>query len=236
MTEAIHPDIQEILNRNYMRVLLRNTDKSYTARVLEFPGVLSEGSTADEAIDNLDEAIAAVVEVMLDDGVRVPDPLEEREYSGKLVLRIPPSLHRAVALQSQIDGISINRLLSNAVAAALAAQTGREEPSVHYAPRGNSVPQIQRKIPLDAKYRSPDVDAVAPNLINLWAALSEEKQSSVTRWCMEQFRPFPGADVVVLTNDKSPGNQLRVLWRALSPEERFKLEELINVSVASDFR
>jgi predicted HicB family RNase H-like nuclease len=41
-----------------------------------------------------------------------PTPLAEKHYSGQFRIRIPPHVHRALALEAADQGISLNRLAS----------------------------------------------------------------------------------------------------------------------------
>ncbi|MCH8308274.1 MAG: type II toxin-antitoxin system HicB family antitoxin [Proteobacteria bacterium] len=43
----------------------------------------------------------------------VPEPISTRPYSGKFVVRVPPEVHRMLAIQAAESGISINRLMSS---------------------------------------------------------------------------------------------------------------------------
>ncbi len=49
-------------------------------------------------------------------GVCEPEPVLEalatRKFSGKFLLRVPPELHRELALEAAEAGISLNRLAS----------------------------------------------------------------------------------------------------------------------------
>lgn len=47
----------------------------------------------------------------------IPVPLAERAYSGQFKVRIPPQVHRTLALQAAEEGISLNRLASAKLAA-----------------------------------------------------------------------------------------------------------------------
>jgi predicted HicB family RNase H-like nuclease len=47
----------------------------------------------------------------------VPEPLAEKRYSGEFRVRIPPQLHRALALTAAEEGVSLNRLASAKLAA-----------------------------------------------------------------------------------------------------------------------
>jgi predicted HicB family RNase H-like nuclease len=45
-------------------------------------------------------------------GEPIPAPLAEKHYSGAFRVRIPPQLHRSLALEAAEQGISLNRLAS----------------------------------------------------------------------------------------------------------------------------
>lgn len=42
----------------------------------------------------------------------IPEPIAIRQYSGKFLVRVPPELHRRLALEAAGAGISLNRLAS----------------------------------------------------------------------------------------------------------------------------
>jgi len=42
----------------------------------------------------------------------VPEPIAARQFSGKFVVRIPPDVHRHLAIQAAEAGVSLNRLAS----------------------------------------------------------------------------------------------------------------------------
>jgi len=45
-------------------------------------------------------------------GEAIPEPLAEKHYSGQFRVRIPPAVHRSLALEAAEQGISLNRLAS----------------------------------------------------------------------------------------------------------------------------
>jgi len=55
-------------------------------------------------------------------GHNVPEPLEENEYSGKLVLRLAKSVHQKAATAARRDGVSLNAFIANCVAEHLGAR------------------------------------------------------------------------------------------------------------------
>ena len=58
----------------------------------------------------------------------MPEPLEAWHYSGKLVVRMPASLHRRVALLAQLDGVSINQWIVSAIVEKAGVQTAKPAP------------------------------------------------------------------------------------------------------------
>lgn len=126
--EPIAPEVAAIVDRPYGRVIQPDRESGgYVGWVLEFPGVMTDGRTLDETMARLIEALTVMVEVMLDRGDPIPEPLAEMKYSGRVTLRIPPSLHAEVARLAAAKRISLNRLLSDAIARYAGASAARPE-------------------------------------------------------------------------------------------------------------
>ena len=58
------------------------------------------------------KVVAAAVADMKRNREDIPAPLAEKVYSGQFKVRIPPQVHRALALQAAEEGVSLNRLAS----------------------------------------------------------------------------------------------------------------------------
>jgi predicted HicB family RNase H-like nuclease len=56
--------------------------------------------------------VADVVEEMTASGESVPEPLSEKKYSGRFMVRIPSMVHRTLATETAEQGVSINRLVT----------------------------------------------------------------------------------------------------------------------------
>jgi len=92
------------------------------ARVPELPGCFAEGATLEEALGNLQDALASWLSAALETGNEVPSPrgeAEPEEYSGRFSVRVPRSLHRRLALRSDAEGCSLNQLVSTLLAEAV---------------------------------------------------------------------------------------------------------------------
>ena len=49
---------------------------------------------------------------LLKEGEKIPDPIASKNYSGKFIVRVPPDVHRHLALEAAESGVSINRIVS----------------------------------------------------------------------------------------------------------------------------
>jgi antitoxin HicB len=112
---------------SYPYELVRDEDGSFVASHPALVGCLAQGETADEAVDALDLARRAWMEVRFEDGLPIPEPLEDADYSGKILLRIPSSLHAALARRAEQQDASLNQLINNLLAEAIGAARGESE-------------------------------------------------------------------------------------------------------------
>jgi predicted HicB family RNase H-like nuclease len=65
-----------------------------------------------EALAGIRTVAAEAVADMRANGEPVPEPLADRHYSGEFRVRIPPQVHRSLAMQAAEQGVSLNRLAS----------------------------------------------------------------------------------------------------------------------------
>jgi predicted HicB family RNase H-like nuclease len=49
------------------------------------------------------------IETKLENGFPVPSPIDDNQYSGKFVLRLPKSLHARPAMEAEQEGVSLNQ-------------------------------------------------------------------------------------------------------------------------------
>lgn len=87
-------------------------DGEHVGLCAEFPSLSWLAPTQAEALEGIRQIVADVVADMKANGEPVPQPLAEKRYSGEFRVRIPPELHRALAMQAAEQGISLNRLAS----------------------------------------------------------------------------------------------------------------------------
>ena len=94
-------------------------DEGYIATVPELPGCSAFGDTIDAAAQEIQIVAEAWVETARELQREVPEPTAVREYSGKLVLRMPTELHRALDEGATDAHVSLNQYLVFLLARAL---------------------------------------------------------------------------------------------------------------------
>jgi antitoxin HicB len=85
----------------------------YTAVIPDLPGCMTGANTLEELWGMIREAKELWLEVALEDGDYIPEPLpvETQEYSGKFVIRLPRSLHRQLVYRAEQEDTSLNQLV-----------------------------------------------------------------------------------------------------------------------------
>ena len=94
------------------RVTWSPEDQEHVALCAEFPSLSWLAKTPEAALKGIQKVVADVVADMQASGETVPDALAEKSYSGEFRVRIPPMLHRQLALTAAEQGVSLNRLAS----------------------------------------------------------------------------------------------------------------------------
>lgn len=94
------------------RVTWSADDDEYVGLCAEFPGLSWLAGSPEAALSGIRKVVAGVVKDMRKNREEVPDPLANRHFSGKFVVRVTPDVHRHLAIQAAESGVSLNRLAS----------------------------------------------------------------------------------------------------------------------------
>lgn len=100
------------------RVLWSEEDQEHIALCAEFPSLSWLAPTPENALKGIRKTVAEVVADMRESGEKIPEPLATRKFSGKFQVRIPPEVHRNLAMEAAEEHISLNRLISAKLAQA----------------------------------------------------------------------------------------------------------------------
>ena len=94
------------------RITWSAEDAEYVGLCVEFPDLSWLAATPDEAFSGVRALVSDCVADMQSEGETPPEPLADRSYSGRFVVRVPPETHRALAIKAAEEGVSLNRLVS----------------------------------------------------------------------------------------------------------------------------
>jgi antitoxin HicB len=103
----------------YHITLVQNGDEDggkWVAAAEELPDCTSRGDTAEEAIAGLKMAMAEWIATALKEGRDIPEPRSVATHSGRLLLRMPRSLHAALTQAAERESVSLNQFITDSLA------------------------------------------------------------------------------------------------------------------------
>jgi predicted HicB family RNase H-like nuclease len=104
------------LDRYTYRVTWSEEDGEYVGLCAEMPSLSWLASTHEAALAGIRKVVRDAVNDMAASGEKIPEPVSTGAYSGQLRVRIPPELHRRLAVEAAETGTSLNRVLINKLA------------------------------------------------------------------------------------------------------------------------
>ena len=89
----------------------------WVAKSASLKGCVGQGETQEEAIAELGANEAEWLETAREVGIPIPAvPVETaQEFSGKLTVRIAPSVHKRAAQIAKAEGVSLNQYMNDAI-------------------------------------------------------------------------------------------------------------------------
>lgn len=100
-------------NKYTYRVTWSEEDAEYVGLCTEFPSLSWLAHTPEAALKGIRKLVNEIVTDMRRNKESVPEPIATRHFSGKFIVRIPPDVHRQMAIQAAEAGVSLNRLASS---------------------------------------------------------------------------------------------------------------------------
>jgi predicted HicB family RNase H-like nuclease len=88
-------------------------DKEYLGLCAEFQSLSWLAATPEAALKGIRQLVAEVAKEMAEAGESIPKPIASRSFSGKFMVRVPPDIHRKLAIQAAESGVSLNRIASS---------------------------------------------------------------------------------------------------------------------------
>lgn len=99
-------------NRYPVNVFWSDEDQGFIAVASDLPGCSAFGGTPHEAFAELQSAIVAWIEAARAAGNPIPEPSKpaaDSIYSGKILVRMPKSLHAQLAQSAKAEAVSLNQ-------------------------------------------------------------------------------------------------------------------------------
>jgi len=94
------------------RVTWSEDDAEYVGLCAEFSSLSWLAQTPEAALKGIRKLVGEVVADMQRNEESVPEPIAAKTFSGKFMVRVPPDVHRQLAIQAAEAGVSLNRLAS----------------------------------------------------------------------------------------------------------------------------
>ena len=91
-------------------------DNEHVGLCAEFPSLSWVARSPEAALRGIRHLVADVLGDLEASHKPMPEPLHSRRFSGKFMVRVPPEVHRKLALEAAEQGISLNRVVSSKLA------------------------------------------------------------------------------------------------------------------------
>ena len=95
------------------RVTWSEEDEEYVGLCAEFPSLSWLEKSPEKSLTGIRRLVKDSVADMKKTKEPIPEPISIRPYSGKFMVRVPPEVHRMLAIKAAESGVSINRLVSS---------------------------------------------------------------------------------------------------------------------------
>ena len=101
------------VDRYTYRVTWSEDDSEYVGLCAELPSLSWLENSPEKALLGIRKLVKETVTDLKRSQEPVPEPISTRSYSGKFMVRVPPEVHRMLAIKAAESGVSINRLVSS---------------------------------------------------------------------------------------------------------------------------
>lgn len=105
------------IDRYTYRVTWSAEDGEYVGLCAEFPSLSWLANRQEVALQGICALVAEAISDMQSSGEPIPEPLAVKQYSGKFTVRIPPEVHRNLAIQAAEANMSRSRYINYKLAA-----------------------------------------------------------------------------------------------------------------------
>jgi predicted HicB family RNase H-like nuclease len=94
------------------KITWSSEDHEFVGLCAEFPSLSYLDENRSAALEGITNLVKDVVADMEANDERIPEPIAEKNYSGKFQVRIPPEHHRRLAIEAAEQNVSLNRYVN----------------------------------------------------------------------------------------------------------------------------
>ena len=124
-----------------IRRVIEEGEACFEARVRELPDVVEYADSHEEAYELAIDTIETTEEALKENGRAMPQPLAPADdFSGRITLRVPRTLHRALVSLAEDEGVSLNQQ----IVAVLSYYVGVQTPTRTVFAEWHAEPAIAR--------------------------------------------------------------------------------------------
>jgi len=105
------------LGLDYPVTVHADPEGGFVAEIEDLPGCMTQAESLEELFTAIQDARRAWIEAAYETGQDIPLPKELDEYKGRILVRIPRSLHRGLARAARREGVSLNQYITSLLAA-----------------------------------------------------------------------------------------------------------------------
>lgn len=105
-------DLDYYMSLNYEVHIKKTEEGEYFATIEDLPGCMATAATKEDALAAIEEAKLGWLGAALKSRVSIKEPEAKYSYSGKILVRTHPDLHRVLVMEAEAAGISLNLYLN----------------------------------------------------------------------------------------------------------------------------
>ena len=100
----------DYLKMNYrIEVVKDEIEDGYILSIPELKGCITTAETIEEGMIMIEDAKREWIKAAIEEGIKVPEPIDSNRYSGQFKLRMPKSLHKELMERAKKEGTSMNQ-------------------------------------------------------------------------------------------------------------------------------
>jgi antitoxin HicB len=114
--------VDDYMRLPYQLTLVRDEGDGkwgWVARVEEIPGCTTRARTPQEAASRVTRLLSGWIAEAIQEGREVPEPKSAEGYSGRLLLRMPQTLHGELTRFAEREQVSLNQFITDVLAGAV---------------------------------------------------------------------------------------------------------------------